>query len=320
MVYIIIISFINYQDTQECLSSIKKLKHDSFATIIVDNSNNNDFLDSIDQDNKTQIKNYEDVDLNILKQKQSITIIKSCINKGFAAANNTALKLLNENNVSYNYVWLLNNDTTVDENSLQYMVNDIEKAPSNVGIIGSKLMHFDNPSIIQSYGAFYNKYLASCKPIGDGEIDHGQYDSYGESDFDYVVGASMLVKKDFIESVGFMNEIYFLYFEELDWILRGKDKNWTYMNSPLSRIYHKGGGSTINKGKISEFADKKQIRSRIIFTYLYYPKLLPLIISICLFSILRRLLKYGKKRAKAIALEIFYVIKEIRKGNIQCKY
>ena len=107
MVYIIIISFINYQDTLECLSSIKKLKYDSYATIIVDNSNNNDFLGSIYQDNKTQIKNYEDVDLNILMQKQSITIIKSCINKGFAgAANNTALKLLNENNVSYNYVWL----------------------------------------------------------------------------------------------------------------------------------------------------------------------------------------------------------------------
>lgn len=39
---------------------------------------------------------------------------------------------------------------------------------------------------------------------------------------DYVVGASMFVRKTFIEEVGYMSEDYFLYFEELDWILEVK--------------------------------------------------------------------------------------------------
>lgn len=312
MVYIVIVSYMNYNDTMSCLDSIRNLDFDSYATIVINNSGNQDLGKSLSHDNKTQVATLSNVNLSILQKSKSITIIDGIKNEGFAAANNVAIRLLNDNKILYDYIWFLNNDTLVHEQSLKYLVIDIQRADNNVGIVGSKIMYHKKPDTIQSYGAKYNKFLAACKAIGDGVKDNGQFNTLTNKQYDYVLGASMLVKKEFIDTVGLMNEIYFLYFEELDWIKRGIKKKWSYMISPDSVVYHKGGGATITDGKISEFADAKQIRSRLIFTYLYYPNLLPLITFVVFISIFKRFFIYSGSRSIVIANAIFNALKEIK--------
>ncbi|HIP33256.1 MAG TPA: hypothetical protein EYG89_00650 [Bacteroidia bacterium] len=87
----------------------------------------------------------------------------------------------------------------------------------------------------------------------------------------------MLVSKGFIKEVGLMCEDYFLYFEELDWAIRGKKKGYQLGYCWESKVYHKEGGSigSSSKGEEkSEIADYYGLRNRIVFTKKFYPKYL----------------------------------------------
>jgi GT2 family glycosyltransferase len=69
------------------------------------------------------------------------------------------------------------------------------------------------------------------------------YDSPA-SEMNYVIGASMFVDKAFIADVGLMCADYFLYFEEIDWAERGRQRGWEIGYCWKSKIYHKEGEST----------------------------------------------------------------------------
>lgn len=126
---------------------------------------------------------------------------------------------------------------------------------------------------------------------------------------DYVVGASMFVRKTFIEEVGYMSEDYFLYFEELDWILRGKACGWNIGYIPEAIVFHKEGGSTKEKGiMISEFADICQLKNRILFTKRFYPLCLISVLPMCAFTILLRLINGRISRSKVLFKEYIRVI------------
>ena len=55
---------------------------------------------------------------------------------------------------------------------------------------------------------------------------------------DYVAGASMFVRRSFVERVGLMEESYFLYFEELNWSIRGRSSS-RLGYCAAARVYHK---------------------------------------------------------------------------------
>src|SRR5690606_28850584 len=92
---------------------------------------------------------------------------------------------------------------------------------------------------------------------------------------DYVVGASMLVPRSFLQEVGLLCEDYFLYYEELDWIYRGKEKKWTIDWCESSLVYHKEGGSigsSANPKKRSVFSEINNFKSRHIFVKKFFEK------------------------------------------------
>jgi GT2 family glycosyltransferase len=102
----------------------------------------------------------------------------------------------------------------------------------------------------------------------------------------------MFVTHDFISKIGLLCEDYFLFFEEIDWTIRGKNKNFKIGFAPNSVVYHKEGtstGSNNNPEDFSFFADYHINRSRIIFVRKYFPHLLPLLYFRFLFAILNRM-------------------------------
>lgn len=91
----------------------------------------------------------------------------------------------------------------------------------------------------------------------------------------------MLVKKDFIEKIGLMNEFYFLCFEEIDWTKRAKGM-FDIDICLDSIVYHKEGASIVTR---SSFAEYYSLRNRLIFTWIYYRKYLLIIFIRMLMSI-----------------------------------
>jgi hypothetical protein len=199
-------------------------------------------------------------------------------------------------------VWLLNNDTVVDEQALSRLVERCEQR-AGVGMCGSTLRYYYQPQRIQAQGGCaYNAWTARMREIGLGADASSTLDAaLVESRIHYVSGASMLVRRALLESVGLMNEEYFLYFEEIDWATRARG-TFGLAYAPGSLVFHKDGGSTGTQGGVgntngaqrrtaSPLSEFYTARNRILFTFRHHRIALPAVMAALAASGLQRLLR-----------------------------
>ena len=218
-----------------------------------------------------------------IHESQAI-FIQSSHNGGFAAGNNIGIRLARNLNPDAD-IWLVNNDTVIVPDTLQHLVEYAgicRKNNDRVGIIGGKLRYYDTPNILQGVCGCYQRWSGMSYSIGGGEIDHGQYDCFQPKQLNFIFSAAMYVMKEFMDDVGLMEEDYFLYFEELDWTIRGMRRNWRIEFCPQALIYHKEGrsiGSHILLSKRSELADYYGIANRIKITKRFFPIFLPTVMA-----------------------------------------
>ncbi|MFP4003402.1 MAG: glycosyltransferase family 2 protein, partial [Alphaproteobacteria bacterium] len=119
---------------------------------------------------------------------------------------------------------------------------------------------------------------------------------------DFVIGACMFLSRNFLETIGLMDERYFLYFEEIDWSVRAGTR-FPPVYAPKAMVYHKEGGSigsSSQHGGRSAFSEFWLARSKLLFTRKFYPHLLPLIYLVSLAQIVRRLLNGQRDKARVI--------------------
>ena len=232
--------------------------------------------------------------------KEPLIIIPAPDNLGYSYGNNIGLTYALAKGDGA-FFWILNNDTVVDQDALKNLVATAETlsgAPEKMGIMGSKLLFYYAPETLQGVGGKYNRWTAIGRHVGAYEKDTGQYD-HQKLEQDYVIGASLFVDANFVTEVGLLNEEYFLYFEEPDWIIRGQRKGWGIGYCYQAKVYHKEGGfsGTAQKGKDrSVFSDYYGLRNRLIFTRKFYPYALP-VVYLSFFAIFINRLKrkqYGR--------------------------
>lgn len=199
------------------------------------------------------------------------------------------------------YVWILNNDTVIDPLALSHLVNTMEPDPA-IGIAGSTVCYFDNPGIIQGRGGCtFNYWLGVGCPVDYRKPMNANHTNVpGDFRMDYVMGASMLISKKFIEEVGPMPELTFLYFEELSWACEAKGR-FRFAYAPRSIVYHREGSATELTAKAlnyGNFADFMLIRNRMVFTKHYKPLMLPTVILAVLGVLIESIYLRRWKRVK----------------------
>lgn len=166
-------------------------------------------------------------------------------NLGFAGANNEGLVCAFRDK-AVQAAWLLNTDTVVHPGALSELSRMVDQEPS-LGMIGSTLCFYHRPDTVQALGVEYNL----CTHVG---LEIHRNCSARElptalevsKRLSYVVGASMLITRNFYSSVGAMEDRYFLYYEEIDWALRASDVQGEGLGLGWARdsiVYHKEGGS-----------------------------------------------------------------------------
>lgn len=287
-VYIILVNYNGWKDTIECLESVFRLSHKNFQTIVVDNSPTDDSINQIEawalgKAHKNIVTAHKKlvyplkpkpIRFRTITQKESernfyedqLLIIKAENNKGFSAGNNIALKYALKRN-DFDYCWILNNDTVVEKESLTKQILFFkENIKRKTGILGSKLVNYNNPKEIQAVGGVFSSITYTSKHIGSGLPVSTQKRNL--KSIDYAVGASMFLSKNFLVEIGLMNETYFLYYEEIDWAFRAKKKNWYIDWCEDSLVYHKEGasiGSSMKGLKKSNNSDVSSFKSRKIF-------------------------------------------------------
>ena len=244
-VAIIILNWNAYDDTFECLKSLEHLTYPYFHVFLVDNDSQDDSFKKLQRD-------YKESKFNL-----DITFIQTGANLGFAGGNNVAIK--EAYNQGYQYFWLLNNDTVVDPNALTPLVDSIKKDPT-IGIAGSKIYYYGTNKIWFA-GGIVNKLTGNTKHIGMKDIDSEKYSSV--LDVDYVTGCSLFFRKEILDTVGYMVEDYFLYYEETDWNLRASQMGWKIKYIPTSVVYHKVSSSSGGESNISPAVNYYLIRNAI---------------------------------------------------------
>jgi GT2 family glycosyltransferase len=227
-----------------------------------------------------------------------LTLIQNGENLGFAAGNNVGLRYT-LSDPDCQYFWLLNNDTVVEPDALPAMVRLMQQWPE-VGICGSLNLSYRNPREVQAQGGMtYRRWCARVRTPAPLTVDDlGTHPAH----MDYVNGASMLANRAFLETVGLMEESYFLYFEELDWAMRAKGK-FQLGYACDSVIYHKEGatiGSSRDRMKRSLLSDQYLSRSRVLLTRRFFPWALPSVLACVTLAAIHRLYRGDIERAKVM--------------------
>lgn len=212
LVSIVTVNYNGVKVTSEFLNSIQQITYSSIEVIVVDNAS------------------AENPD--VLKERYPwITLIKSPVNTGFAGGNNIGFRA-----AKGKYFLMLNNDTEVAPGFLEPLVKKMEEH-ANIGVVSSKVIFFNSDNILQYAGA------GSIHPItgrggfiGTNEKDFFQYQS---AETGHAHGAAMMVKREVIEKIGLMAELYFLYYEELDFCERIKNAGYSIWYIAESVVFHK---------------------------------------------------------------------------------
>lgn len=177
-----------------------------------------------------------------------VHLIRTGDNLGFAGGCNVGMRFALASSERSSFIWLLNNDTVVEPDALAALVRRASQ-PDRPDLVGSLLCYYDAPGLVQSLGGgTYSPWRGMSRHIADGEPRRdwsSQEVKDIEASMEYVVGASMFASREFIERVGLMQDDYFLYFEEIDWVKRGRlaDMNLSLGFAPSSVVYHKVGAS-----------------------------------------------------------------------------
>jgi len=267
-VYILVLNWNGWRDTIECLESLLKLEYPNYQIVIIDNGSTDE---SVSQ-------------LSLWKERHpEVVLLETGNNLGYAGGNNFGLRYVLEKG-DFDYVWILNNDTVVETKALFYLVQRMQEEPK-AGICGSAVLHYERRDVIWALGGIYDKWFAQAFHLmGDQKYDPDYLEknlTKIEKKMSYVVGASVLVSRKFLEEVGLMAEDYFLFFEEIDWATRARRK-FSLILAPRSVVYHKGGASLKRRegkqnGRFSLVFDQYTTRNRLRFTLKFYPYLLPIL-------------------------------------------
>ncbi len=197
-------------------------------------------------------------------------------NDGFAAGNNAALEPALQSSPPFDYFLLLNPDTVVLPGAVAALASFLDNHPQ-AGFAGSRLENPDGtpqcsalrfPGIVSEFEGGLRLGICS-RLLAKRLVAPPVRDDIHRTD--WLVGASLLVRRQVFEQIGLLDPGYFLYFEELDFCLKAMRRGWECWYVPSSRVVHLVGqatgmksGKTLRKRRPAYwFASRRDISKRI---------------------------------------------------------
>lgn len=341
-VAVVLVNWNGWRDAIECVSSVLGQTHSNFHIFLVDNDSSDQSVENIrawsaQPRTRDEWRKHDGVahagvapiPLRVLERPEEalpraaegcrLTLIRSGSNRGFAGGCNVGIRAAGLD--AFRFFWLLNTDTVAHRDALRALVHRAEREP-RVGMVGSTLRYYDQPDIVQALGgARFDAASLASRHIGAAiHLDQVPLDAAPvERDMFYVVGASMLVSRRFIQEVGLMQEDYFLYFEEIDWAIRGRNRfAWAYAAD--SHVFHKSGATSSKV--LPAFTAHFYYRNRIRFATRFFPERLAAVRRALAVELLRHTVRGRWTHARVVAstlLNFRAIAEEVRSTSASGK-
>ncbi|MFT4071117.1 MAG: glycosyltransferase family 2 protein [Dysgonamonadaceae bacterium] len=196
-----------------------------------------------------------------LDVKFATVIIENECNYGVAKGNNIGIKRAIEDGCDL--VLLSNNDITIERDTIENLLIGLETRKADMAV--PKIYFYDTIKIWAA-GGYFQKSTGHTLHYGMREDDIGQYDN--ERQVGYAPTCFMLIRNEVFEHVGFMDENYFVYYDDSDFVYRALNKfNKRLWYVPSSLVHHKESTST---GQMSDFSVKYLSRNIVYFSLKNY--------------------------------------------------
>ncbi len=255
--------------TIDCLNSLlaaKRGKEIVLEIVLVDNHSNEETIE--------ELKEYLDrARFQKRSRRVSFVLVENKENLGFAEGNNRGIKQALKNGADY--IFILNNDTEIDSACLVSLIEVAQRNPG-AGILTPKIYYAlgfefyqdryqkqDLGKVIWYAGGQVDWVNVLGRHIGVDEVDRGQFDQ--EKEVFFATGCAFLARREVFERVGFFDQRFFLYLEDLDFCLRVVKEGFKIIFIPQALVYHKNAASSGGSG--SKLQNYYLTRNRLLFGF-----------------------------------------------------
>ncbi len=227
LVSLITVNYNGLHDTCEMIDSFRKHEtYPNYEIIVVDNGS---LLPEAKEIQKRYGKAENTADSPDSPQIKTV----QNVNNGFAGGNNAGLKA-----AEGEYLFFINNDTLIKEPVLHTLVRRLMSDPQRNGGVSPMLKFADSPDTLQ-YAGFtpLSPITLRNASIGFMQQDSPRFRNARETAS--LHGAAMMVSRRVLQDVGSMTEVYFLFYEELDWSAQMLRAGYRLWYEPAAVVYHK---------------------------------------------------------------------------------
>jgi GT2 family glycosyltransferase len=228
-VYIVVLNWNGWQDTLECMRSLRRMEYHSWHAVIVDNGSTDDSVERLKE------------------ACPEVSILETHKNLGFAAGNNVGIRIALENGADY--VFVLNNDTTVFSDTISEFVGFAEKHPT-AALMGPRIDR-RNPQREWPIRRKLDLLTQLCtstalrRIVTRIPVIRGVFYCTGSqpSVVQFLAGSALFFRAAAFEKAGLFDESTFLDFEELIMAEKVRRSGFSAYFVPQARIWHKGSAS-----------------------------------------------------------------------------
>ena len=240
-VSIVIVNWNGKGFLERCLRSLFGQTYGDFGVVLVDNGSTDGSVPFVRE------------------QFPQVHLIVNETNRGFAAANNQAIRATDSE-----FVVTLNNDTEVAPEWLGELVQAVE-ADRKVGACASRMLFAHRPEMINSAGIALDRAGIAWDWRGGEADDREEQEPVGV--FGACAGAA-LYRRAMLEEIGLFDEDFFMYLEDVDLAWRAQWAGWRALSVPTARVLHYHSGTS---GEGSPFKNRLLGRNKVWLIAKNYP-------------------------------------------------
>lgn len=224
-IYSVLLNWNGFDDTVSCIESLKKSVLPLTRIIVLDQA-------SADGSGARLAQQYEDDD----------RILMICNEKNYGFAEGVNIGIQHAMNMGSEFVFLINNDTIVDKNCLQYLYEVLSRDPS-AAAAGPAVMYYSNPGKLWQGGGFFSMLKMGVVVPGKGKMLIEQPTSL----VTFLTGCAVLIRMETFRKVGLFHTSYFFYMEDVDFALRIREAGMRMYFVPTARVLHKIDDIAVNR-------------------------------------------------------------------------